>query len=478
MSDSDIQQDESVMAAQVARLTKLPAPSSTPPKLKTGYVKLYADDKFDGPSYEIKLSKWKKNTRHRLKWDTFDNATWVAWNLPLGTVVTLTDHVTTVDKGHLLADLSHCGRCVDLVGSGVTEAADLRATDTNDCISGFFWREVDLNMGAIELFDAVKWNGLNRSTIFLSEWPPGVPHSILDWHINDRISSARWHTLRDRQQATLFYDIGNGGQFDNIQGWGDPEDKEEEDFRDADHNDKFTSFQWDAIVPVREEILPLLITPDRSNSQPLTAIKSEENNSNQVQESKVTLIDTTHQEVTVETTDTTVWGVTTTLTNSAKAGNDNFASYESTFELSVRFDYTKTNTKSTKDAKTITLSLEEGFRVSPHSKFTARVEAMMGKIPHKVYETKATRWYEHEVTGATKDGKYYKRVEPVKLNVTGSLHCEVKKFYNESPLPGYEGSKVQEIANNVVDKGQDLANGATNKAHEVMHKVPGLKGFA
>jgi hypothetical protein len=61
--------------------------------------------------------------------------------------MTLMDNVQPVPATGTVADLSGCGPCIDLIGTGKTEAVDLGAVNMNDGISSFFWRTVDLNLG-------------------------------------------------------------------------------------------------------------------------------------------------------------------------------------------------------------------------------------------------------------------------------------------------------------------------------------------
>jgi hypothetical protein len=132
---------------------------------------------------------------------------------------------------------------VDLVGTGRTETIDLPSGNENDCISFFFWRTVDLNMGAIEFFDDANFGG-NRATVFLSEWDYEQIYSISDWWLQDRLSSIRWKTLTDRQTAVLFdNNDGSGNTYGNIKGWGDL--KEIPNLDNIGFNDAVSAFRWD-----------------------------------------------------------------------------------------------------------------------------------------------------------------------------------------------------------------------------------------
>ena len=75
-----------------------------------------------------------------------DKATWVAFNLPAGVVMTLVDHYVSGGPNGF-GDLKDAGKVVDLIGTGKTEAVDLSRCNMNDCVSAFFWRNVDLEPG-------------------------------------------------------------------------------------------------------------------------------------------------------------------------------------------------------------------------------------------------------------------------------------------------------------------------------------------
>ena len=110
--------------ATISALTKLPAPSPPPPRLDSGTVVLYWDDNWSSRSLTLRTSDYAIGQRHTIPGPMFDNATFVSFNLPVGTVMTLMDNVTPVPGGHTVSDLSNCGRCVDLVGTGQTEGVN------------------------------------------------------------------------------------------------------------------------------------------------------------------------------------------------------------------------------------------------------------------------------------------------------------------------------------------------------------------
>lgn len=197
----------------VKQLTK-PGGFPGAPQISTRSIKLFKDANWESHSRTYNMDDYKPGARQTVESDMFDVATLVLYNLPIGVVVTLMDNVAPVKKGAPPADLSNCGRCVDLVGTGETVSLDLGDVNMNDCVSSWFWRDVDLSLGAIELFEDANYTG-NYATVFLSEWTPTDVHSIAEWYLQDRISSVRWRSLFDRQDATLYKDVGGGDTYDN-----------------------------------------------------------------------------------------------------------------------------------------------------------------------------------------------------------------------------------------------------------------------
>ncbi len=147
---------DSTTASQIALLTPLPSPPSPAPQLASGTVSLFVDDNWDGDRLDISISEFAPGQRQTMQTHR-DEATWLAFNLPVGVVMTLMDNI--VNNGRPVADLTDCGQCIDLVGNGQTQGVDLGALGQNDNLSAFFWRTVDLDMGAIELFSDFEFGG-------------------------------------------------------------------------------------------------------------------------------------------------------------------------------------------------------------------------------------------------------------------------------------------------------------------------------
>ena len=180
----------------------------------------------------------------------------------------------------------------------------LTKVNMNDCVSAYFWRNVDLDLGALELFDDVNFAG-NRNVLFLGEWPRGTIVKISGWWLNDRVSSARWNAIDDRESVDLFEnDDGSGRSFENIQGWGSA--RESGDLRQENFNDCASAFRWNGVAPKKEEIKPFDLAPDMSNATSITLHGEAINSTGETVSVPVEFSDEEAQTLTVTTTETHV----------------------------------------------------------------------------------------------------------------------------------------------------------------------------
>jgi hypothetical protein len=360
----------------------------------------------------------------------------VAFNLPVGSVMTLMDNVVTVASGDLPTDFKNCGRCIDLVGTGQTEGVDLTQCNMNDCVSAFIWREVDLDMGAIELFDDINFGG-NRTTLFLGEWPLDKVISIGDWWLNDRVSSVRWHMLNDLQTVALFENAdGSGRAYQNVKGWG--KTKEIANLNDVVFNDCMSSFSWDAQVPLKEVVaavtMPLDVVMD--DAQSVSDDASGPNDGPAPLNVPLSIQRSDVQQLQITLTNSWVVGTKIGGSYSWDAGIEKGTL---TFELS--FTYTRTETSVTTMTTTIQLNVGENVTAVPYSYYTASLIAQIGKVPPTTFKTKATRWYAEPVTGSVADPdnhNWYKRIEDVTGTIAGGLHAGTQTSVKCVPLPGHE----------------------------------------
>ncbi|KAG9192677.1 hypothetical protein G6011_11411 [Alternaria panax] len=227
---------------KVNLLNKLPPPSQRAPDLSSGCIRLHQDFNRNSNNTEIDIYRgsYPEKERHRFEQRLFDSASWVAFNLPVGTVLTFMDNLPSRPDSGEYADLSDAGRTVNLIGTGRTEGVDLDQLQMNDKISQFFWRKVDLNRGAIEIFDDQDFKN-NHVTIFLSE-----------------ATSLRWLTLEC--EPVKLYDNwdGKGGSFNRVAGGNDT--RQINKLQDSGFNDRISAFRWASVKPVDEVIQPITIS--------------------------------------------------------------------------------------------------------------------------------------------------------------------------------------------------------------------------
>jgi hypothetical protein len=409
--------------ANFSDLTKLPATPGAP-ALDAKTVRLYRDAAWNSESWTISLDNWLPVQRHNVDNSIWDQATYVAFNLPVGIVVTLIDNIAPLAAGQNSADLKGCGVCVELVGTGQTEGLDLRNVSMNDCVSSFSWRPVDLDLGAIELFEHPGFTG-NRAILFLAEWEPGKTHSIVPWWMNDKVSSVRWKTLDDRATAELFeHPDGGGSSFNNIMGFGSM--KECGDLRNYRFDDTMSSFRWVGIAPKREIIKPFELTIPAGRVQTgFVVSQSVRNNGDENLKVPVTFSKKFGKTLTVSTTNTYVTG--TKFTYSQKSTVEvsvpgiGTASEEITWGFEVSFSYTRSDTTTRTDTEETLIQQTAEIIIPPRKRGEARLFYAVGELPPTECQTTAERWYDRPLPRTVQDGAYYKREEPVRVAIQGGL---------------------------------------------------------
>ena len=408
-----------------------------PTDVQSGVVRLYHDDSFTGASFEIDTRDYRADERHSIAGSSIqDRATYVAFNLPIGTVMTLMDNFVPAGQGGV-ADLRYCGRTVDLVGTGRVESVNLVQRDMNDCVSAFFYRKVDMNMGCIELYDHDDFRG-NCVKIFLSEWPSGTVHSVSDWHIQDRISSMRWNTLEDRISVSLFdNDDGSGDNYNNIAGWN--RTKEIRNLDTVGFSDRMSSFRWEGIAPRREVIAEfrLPVNLNSEDGQPLQQTIDGDNDSPTELTTQVQLTNNEAQTLTVAVTDTFVTGVTTTVTQSYAWGSDIGGKISGSLSVAMKFEHTNSTTRTTSTTKAIGLNVTQTVVIPKYSHYEATLMVRTGRLRPGTYQTDATRWYDRPVPGGVQDpenNNWYRRQERVTFTLQGGLASSLHVRTKATPL--------------------------------------------
>jgi len=429
MNDADI----------VREFTTLPAPATPIPEtVRSNTFWLFKDSEWSKDRrVMIDLDEYVEKKRHMVPSSIHDVATWVAYNLPVGTVVTLIERITPLEEGVNFADIRGCGVCLDLIGTGKTEAIDLKKVSMNDKISTWFWRTVDLKRGAIEMFEHENFIG-GRATIFLAEWEAAKVHSINGWWINDRVTSVRWKTLHDRQTASLINNPdGTGTTFDNINGW--MKCKEVLDFKELRFNDVMSGFRWDGLIPLKETMKPFKVTATgvESIDNGLEHHSSGRNETSEAMTSSIDFKVGTVREWSITTTEEHVAGIDVTITREADTGIPGVGNLKATWEVTLKYTYTHTESTTTVNTKSTDLIFTQNFTAPPHSAYAWDVFVYVGKIPTTTYHTTATRWYKVQVGGSVADPEnngWFKREEDISVTVSGILATRFDGNFKTSAL--------------------------------------------
>lgn len=416
-------------------ITPLPAPSTPPPSLPSNTVRLYQDASWSSTSYSFNVNDYTKDKRQSISGTNMqDKSTWIAFNLPLGTVVTLTDNFVAPADGNVF-NLKDCGRVVDLVGTGRTEAVELSKVNMNDCISAWFWHTPDLNLGGVEIYQDADFKG-NRTVLFLSEWNARQLHSLYGWYIHDRASSLRWPSLADAQTVSLFANTdGTGVAYENIKAWGSF--SQLSNLKEVGFNDVLSSFSWNNLIPRQEVVAPVIVTVPNSGGKSLSTHQTATNNSPEVQPQTITLTNATEQTTTVTVTNQYTAGMELGYSLSAKAGlGENSVTQEWTLKLS--FTYSRTETSTLTKTQTTSLTVSQVFNVPPYSIAQATLFVQLGQLPpNTTYRTTAERWYDVDLKGSTYDpaNGWWRRTEFVTLQMGGTLAVNSNLVVETSPIP-------------------------------------------
>jgi len=196
-----------------------------------------------------------------------DSATWIAFNLPTGTVCTLFDNTINLAAGSPPFNPAGAGVPVDLIGNGNVQTVDLDAYGANDRLSGGIWRQVDVNDGWFQLFRDTNNQG-SFITIFLSEWPTNTPVSLDGWDIDGQASSVNYPSLTPPQVIVLTnqtdgtgYPLALGATNPFPSGNSATATPATVNLTDRGINDQVHSFTYTIIEPVKAVIDSVSITP-------------------------------------------------------------------------------------------------------------------------------------------------------------------------------------------------------------------------
>ena len=398
--------------------------------LQSGQVRLYRDISIYSTAFDIFTHGVVKNSAQRLPTFALDSASLVYWNLPVGSVVTLIDDTTSVDKP---SNDIHSSRCFDCVGTGKTEFRKLTDVNLNDCVSAFVFYDYDVKLGYIEFFEDSNFGG-NCMKLFLSRYQPNQVVSISSWYFQDRASSVKWDNLGELAFVSLMSNAdGSGNRFDECYGFNPT--KSCANLRQFWMNDAITSFRWSFRTPMKETIAQFRCPVN------VSAITNGQSYRNALQ-GKNDLPDPIN--ITLSISEQNAQTITSTVVDSNSYGwavgsTASFESGETGGEVKLDFNGSKTNslTSMTSTITTIALTKSANISVPPNSSFDASLVIQMGKISDTPFQTTATRWYDVPVVGGVRDPAnygWYKRDETIKGTFSGSVAGTTDMYSNIIPL--------------------------------------------
>jgi hypothetical protein len=396
-------------------------------------VILYEHADYTGKQYVINLGTFVPNAVHSFSGhDLQDKASAVRWRLPPGRVVTLLEHFSRPT----LPDLSGVGRTFDLIGDGAAREIHLGNADINDCLSAFFWRDVDLSRGYITFYKDSDFRNI-RQTVFLAEWAPNKAHSISNWAMQDRMTSVRWVNLDPRVVIGLYDTTSAGGAaYTNITRRDGSVEGSISSLSVHGMQDKVSSFKIMELLPVIEEIKSIeldrrnfprqSVTIDAKGSVTGTQIASTYTANvaqSWIESSSVTL-EQSHR-------------VGGSASYQYSSGSGNFGKH--TFKFTVSYDYTKTRSDTASKSEELKITHQETYPIPPNHNWQFKLILRYDQIDTD-FTTEAIRWYSQRLSDTVEDttkspGKtLYRRVEVVKGRLTGSFCFDTQSSFVTNPL--------------------------------------------
>lgn len=321
------------------------------------------------------------------------------------------------------------GPSVDLVGTGTTESADFRLCGFIDKLYSFFWREVDLTYGALEMFEHPDFTG-NRMKLFLSEWSPEMNHDLSGWHLATSVSSLKGTSLLERQSVTLTRSPGDKDGFNQVMGWSG--NKEITNMANTGYDNSISCWSWPPLNPIKETITPIKFSGSGSEVKDVSLTQSYENHTDTEQTQEFTFKQTITDTFTVSTNVMHVVAITVKATVGVEATVPLVGTAKNEYSLEVAYNYTNSKTETTTHTDTMEIGERYMTICAPQGLTEVKLFASVGKLPEAVYTTKAKRWYTQELDGTVKDAVGYWREEDTQVTISGGvlIKSDVKVYFN------------------------------------------------
>ncbi|MDC0721427.1 hypothetical protein [Nannocystis bainbridge] len=395
-------------------------------------VVLYKDANFSGTQYVIDVYRYTPKMVQSISGTSMqDQATSLRYNLQRGCVVTLfQNNVASLN----FPSLKGAGKVLDLIGDGAEHEVRLSDYGMNDCVSAFWWRQVDLSQGYMELYDDADCRG-QHTTIFIAEFPVNSePYNVDGWQVDDKLSSVRWMGMADTIVVILYdHADGTGSSFSNINN-GDGECLKLSAYS---FNDKTSSFKVTRLKAVKEEIKQVVI----HNVEPYNTSQTQLKSDGKVNgENTTAKVDCTYTATVTETTSVTVTeshtiGAALQYTYQWRRTPGSDQGWDLT--LGMTYDYTKEQSNTNSTSKTIGLSFSQEYEVPPKSTWHFLWIASIGSVDEKFTAT-AIRWYDMPLKGTVLDGGLFMREETLTGMFTGVMYLDNYSDFSTKPIESAE----------------------------------------
>lgn len=404
-----------------------------------GEVKLYSGETWTASGNNIRtlnIKNYRPNVRHFIG-DSFNNqARLVLFNLPKNTVMTLSENFTSLKPDENIASLRGQNRTIELIGKGKAVWFDLKDVDMSGLVSGFYYRKVSMDFGAIELFTGTQFQS-KRLVLFLCEWTPGTIFNLVDSPFHS-IESVRWKAMTDVQSVTLYNKKeGNENNYANIDG-GTKKDRIDNLRSETSFGSEIGGFSWKQTEPLYQVVEPftLQIPSNSSRKKVFTTIATGTNKSPEKQSVKVSLRAGFRNNITVVTTDTHLVDISAKY--EAKWGFS-YMGFEASsgYTLSMQYQYTYDKDETTEKTDDIMVEITEDVNIPANSTYDCRLSIEYLMFPETHFTTKATRWYKEPLPKTEFDqaNQLYKREEIITGVVSGGFHANQSMKMESTPIP-------------------------------------------
>lgn len=429
------------------------APFYKPPKVATPYtgniqpgqIELYKDNNWKSQSLTIDTnsSQYPEGFSFLFSGTSLENAaTWIAFNLPPGTVCTLFNNGVTLSNSYNFAGE---GICVDLIGNGQVQTVDLVAYGANDVLSGGIWRQVDASEGWFQIFSDSNSSG-PFNTIFFAEWTTGTVNSLDGWWINKKASSINYPCLTPPQLLMLTTNTnGTGAQLvlGATNAFGSFAEPATVNLTDRGMNDNIQAFKYSVIQPEKAVIQSVTSNYTAAISPGQTVEESISGTNATSEPIEITLQVAQTQTYTVNTQTTLQYSMSATVSSTLTVTEG--IPDEDSVSGSITSSFTTESSESTSQSYTSEQSFQLGqqivFSAPPQTNYNATASVSYGSLPTDPpiqVTTTGQFYYQQKLPGAVLDPATQLWVlrTPVVVNLGGVVGSQVVFNSSATPISG------------------------------------------